>query len=80
MKKVLIREVLLYSTLLILLGLLMHPDMLNNPSQRFTLLQERGNYFHLFIYTAIVFFILYIFRYITKKLLLIIKKLKNNNN
>jgi hypothetical protein len=77
MKKVLIREVLIYSTLLILLALLMHPDMIQDPSQRFSLLQSRGNYLHLFIYTTIVFLIVYVFRYVTKKIVSIVAKLRN---
>jgi hypothetical protein len=77
MKKVMIREVLIYSALLILLGVLMHPDLLTHLGERFSLMQERSNFIHPFIYAFIVYIILFLFRYVTKKLALLLKKIQN---
>lgn len=36
---------------MLLLASLIHPDLLTNPLERFTLMNERGNYFHPFLYS-----------------------------
>jgi len=77
MKKVLIREALIFSALLILLALSMHHDLLDNPLHRFVLLQERGNYLHPFVYTLLVFLILFLLRFVVKKITTFVSKIRN---
>ncbi len=41
---------------------LMHSDLLSEPSGRFQLMYEKGNYAHPFLYTFIIYSILFIIR------------------
>lgn len=56
------REVLIYIVMFIILTLLMHSDILNNPSSRFQMMYEKGNYSHPFLYTFFIYSILFIIR------------------
>jgi len=55
-------EVILYIAMLIVLTLVMHFDILRNPSSRFEIMVEKGNYSHPFLYTFIIYSILLIIR------------------
>ena len=74
MKKVVIREAVIYTVLLILLSLLMHSDLLFHPGERLVHMYERGNYYHPWIYAFIVYILLFFVRIIIKKVILTIKK------
>ena len=76
MFKVLIREVMIYLTLLIFLAFLMHPDLLSAPSERIELMQNRGNYFHPLYYSLIVYLFILAIRYIARKFIQIILNFK----
>ena len=56
------KEILYYLLTLLILALIMHFDLLSNPSARFELMQEKGNYTHPFLYTFIIYSIILIFR------------------
>jgi len=77
MRKNLIREVAFFATLLIFLAFVMHPDLLSNPNERFSLMQERDNFIHPFIYAFIVYIFFGIIRIIVKKVINIFTKKKN---
>jgi len=77
MKSIVIREMTIYVILLVALALLMHPDLLSNPTERFSLMQERKNYFHPLVYTFIIYLFLLIVRFIVKKIVVFFKKIKD---
>jgi len=56
------REALIYIVMLLVLTLLMHSDLLTNPSARFEIMVEKGNYSHPFLYTFFIYSILLIIR------------------
>ena len=56
------REVIIYIVMLLVLTLLMHSDLLTNPSSRFEIMAEKGNYSHPFLYTFVIYSILLIIR------------------
>jgi len=56
------REILVYLAMLFVLSLLIHSDLLSDPSARFQLMTEKENYSHPFLYTFFVYSILFIIR------------------
>jgi len=62
MKRILVREILIFSTLAVILALLMHPDLLENPVHRFNSIVERGTIFHPLFYTFLVYTIIGVLR------------------
>lgn len=56
------REMLIYIAMLFVLTFVMHSDLLSNPSLRLDLMVEKGNYSHPFLYTFIVYSIIFIIR------------------
>ena len=56
------REIFIYLVMLFLLALVTHSDLLSDPSSRFQMMHEKGNYFHPFLYTFIVYSVLFIIR------------------
>ncbi|QOP40982.1 hypothetical protein FJR03_04175 [Sulfurimonas marina] len=73
-----IREVGIFISLLIFLAVVIHPDLLSNLSERFSLMYERENYFHPFIYTFIVYLLLSLLRYMVIKAIQVIRKITNH--
>jgi H+/Cl- antiporter ClcA len=74
MQKIVIREVVIYTTLLVILALVMHPDLLSSTSERFSSMQERRNYFHPFIYAFFIYLFLLLFRFVAKKIATLFRK------
>lgn len=70
------RELFIFGVLLLTLIFLMHPDLLNAPHQRFTLMMERGNFFHPFVYTLLAYLFITIlhFFYLSLKKIISTKK------
>ncbi len=68
MQKRVIREGAIFALLLVTFALLMHPDLLHEPAARFSQLMGRGDYFHPFIYTALLYLITLLFRGIVRLL------------
>lgn len=62
MIKIIKKELFVYTALLTSLILLMHPDLLSDPTTRLGLMQDQGNYIHPLLYTFFVYLILYFFR------------------
>jgi len=62
MINILKKELTIYTALLTLLILLMHPDLLSDPTARLGLMQTQGNYIHPLLYTFFVYLIIYFFR------------------
>ena len=62
-KQVIKKELLYYLLTLLVLALVMHSDLLNNPLARLETMDEKGNYFHPFLYS---FFIYAAFLFIRK--------------
>jgi len=56
------REVIIYIVMLLVLTIVMHNDLLTSPSSRFELMYEKGNYSHPFLYTFIIYSILFLIR------------------
>ena len=56
------KELIIYLAMFLVLALLSHSDLLSTPSERFQLMYEKGNYFHPFLYTFVLYSILFIFR------------------
>ncbi|RLA68657.1 MAG: hypothetical protein DRG30_10985 [Epsilonproteobacteria bacterium] len=62
MIKILRKELIIYTALLTVLILLMHPDMLSEPTARLGLMQEHSNYIHPLLYTFFIYLIVFFFR------------------
>ncbi len=56
------KELVIYTALLTMLILLMHPDLLSDPTARLGLMQTQGNYIHPLLYTFFVYLIIYFLR------------------
>ena len=56
------REIIIYIVMLLLLAVVMHIDLLSDPSSRFQMMNEKENYSHPFLYTFFVYSILFIIR------------------
>lgn len=56
------KELLIYTALLTLLIVVMHPDLMSQPTARLALMQEKGNYIHPLLYTFFVYLVLYFLR------------------
>lgn len=74
MIKILKKELIIYTALLTLLILLMHPDMLSDPTVRLAVMQQKSNYIHPLLYTFFVYLILYFFRAIYALVMKFIRK------
>jgi uncharacterized integral membrane protein len=59
------KELLIYIIILVIAAVSMHPDLLNEPSHRFSQMQSMGNYSHPFIYSFVLYMIVGILRVIT---------------
>lgn len=62
MERIIKRELLIYASILLVLILLMHPDMLSDPAARLGLMQQHKNYIHPLLYTLFVYLIVYVLR------------------
>jgi hypothetical protein len=62
MEKIIKRELIIYSAILVVLIVLMHPDMLSDPAARLGLMQQHQNYIHPLLYTLFFYLILVVVR------------------
>ena len=74
MINILKKELVIYTALLSVLIVLMHPDLLSVPTARLGLMQEKGNYIHPLLYTFFVYLILYFFRFVIGYILKLFRK------
>ena len=56
------REILIYIAMFFVLSIVMHSDLLSDPFSRFQLMNEKENYSHPFLYTFVVYGIIFIIR------------------
>jgi len=61
-KKVLKKELLIYLSTLLALALIMHIDLLSDPSARLQAMQEKENYTHPLLYSFVVYTVILILR------------------
>lgn len=66
MIKILKTELIYFVSILIVLALLLHSDLLTSPLDRFQEMQQHSNYLHPFIWSAIVYFPILIIRVIVR--------------
>ncbi len=62
MEKIIKRELLIYASILVVLILLMHPDMLSDPATRLGMMQQHQNYVHPLLYTLFVYLVVFVLR------------------
>ncbi len=68
------KELIIFGILLIVLTLLMHPDMLSNPLERFEMMSRRANFAHPLLYTGVLYFITVVIRILGNTLVKFFKK------
>jgi hypothetical protein len=56
------KELLIYLFTLLILTLIMHSDLLTDPSVRINLMLEKENYSHPFLYSFIVYAVVFVLR------------------
>jgi len=61
-KKAIIKEFSIYLLTLLVLALIMHFDLLSDPSSRLQTMQEKENYSHPFLYAFVVYSVFFILR------------------
>lgn len=59
-------EIIYYMSILVLLALVQHSDLMFAPLERFEQMQKNSNYFHPFLYAFIVYSIIGLLRVIVK--------------
>ena len=62
LKKIIVKELLYYFLTLLVLALIMHIDLLSDPSARLVMMKEKENYLHPFIYSFVIYSIIFILR------------------
>jgi len=71
------KELLYYLLTLIFLAVLMHIDLISDPFSRLDAMNEKGNYFHPFLYSSIIYGL---FLFIRKALDFILGFFKDKND
>ncbi len=56
------KEFFIYVGMFLLLTLIAHSDILSNPFFRFQMMYEKGNYTHPFLYTFLLYSLLFVLR------------------
>ena len=79
MRKRFIFEAAVFILLLCVLALFMHPDLLSTPAERITLMQERGNYLHPFLYSGLIYLLLWLLRGIGRLLLRLVRRTRGGH-
>jgi hypothetical protein len=62
MRKTIFKELVVYLIMFFVLAAAMHPDLLSAPWDRVSLMGERENYMHPFVYTLLAYLLVYIVR------------------
>ena len=68
------KEIIIYFLTLFVLALIMHIDLLSDPSSRFHAMQAKENYGHPFFYSFVVYFIILILRKVIDFIMNLFKK------
>ncbi len=61
-KSVIKKELIIYSLTLLVLTLIVHSDLVSDPSSRMNVMYEKGNYAHPFLYSFVVYSVILILR------------------
>ncbi len=61
-KQILKKELLYYLLTLLILAFIMHIDLLSDPLSRLQMMQTKENYSHPFLYSFIIYIIIFILR------------------
>ena len=62
LKSAIKKEIFYYLLIVLVLALIMHIDLLSDPFSRLTLMQEKENYAHPFLYSFIIYLIIFFLR------------------
>ncbi|MGE3613280.1 MAG: hypothetical protein AB7G20_07405 [Sulfurimonas sp.] len=76
MKKI-ATEILYFMVLLLILAFMQHPDLLSSPLERVSLMAEKGNFIHPFLWTSGVYLVVGLVRLIVKYALYLKNRKKN---
>lgn len=76
MIKIIKKELVIYTALLTVLIVAMHPDLLSEPTTRLALMQQQGNYIHPLLYTFFIYLVLFFIRSIVGYVIKFFKKEK----
>ena len=74
MIKMIIKELIFFAILIAILALVQHGDLLTEPLERFSLMQEKENYLHPFLWVGIVYSVLLVLRLVLKFILRFTRK------
>ncbi len=58
MGKRLLKEIIIFTVLLVILAVMQHSDLTSDPAARFETMATMGNYSHPFLWTAVVYLLL----------------------
>ena len=61
-KRAIKEEIFIYLAILLVLSLVAHSDLLSDPLKRVQMIYEKGNYMHPFLYSFIIYSILFVIR------------------
>ena len=56
------KELLIYLLTVVVSALVMHPDLLSDPAARFSMMSDRANYYHPFLFGLVPYLIIGLFR------------------
>lgn len=73
-------ELIYFFSILLVLSLLQHSDLLNSPMQRASLMMEQGNFLHPLLWTSLVYVIVLALRTAVKFLFYIKNRNKTNKS
>ena len=73
MRKTIFKELTVYVSLFFVLAAAMHPDFFSAPLERLTLMTERQNYIHPFVYTLLAYLFIFTFRLFFRALFTLLK-------
>jgi len=76
MIKLIKKELVIYTALLTVLIVAMHPDLLSEPTIRLGLMQEHKNYIHPLLYTFFIYLVLFFVRFMINSVVGFFKKSK----
>lgn len=74
MSSIIKKELIFFTILLIILAFIQHSDLLTNPSERIELMSQIENYLHPFLWVALLYSVLLVFRLILKFILKLFTK------
>ncbi|NOQ30843.1 MAG: hypothetical protein GQ570_06940 [Helicobacteraceae bacterium] len=74
MLKIFLKEIIIYAVVLSASMFLMHPDLLSDPSVRYSVMEAKDNYTHPLIYSGVLYVVIWVFRIIAMGIKKFLKK------